>query len=228
MVTKSISLYLVLLFLNFKAYGAAESQIGTLSDGSCWYENKEFLKIASFNDKSLYLSGRNQLESELERLLILGIPKIEQTKVNELELSLHCGGYGASLVAKINADGKMFCLWAKFEKGKLGIRSVGVLSNEQKNLTELCDGHKWGEFVLSLESDESVLELETPEWSSMIKSITLISKKLYKVNLTSEYEFREQEVIDRLESNFSGKNPIRYIEYNNYQHPAGEFVHFKN
>ena len=215
------------LMLAGQVYGATDLQVGTLSESSCWYENKESLRVASFNDKTAYSGTRAQIETELESLIANARPNGEH-KINELDLSVHCGGYGASLVAKVTTDGNKFCLWAKFDKGNLTVRSLGVLSNESKNQSDLCDGHKWAELIMGANSEDLIIELQSPKWSSMIKAVTPITNKVYKIVLVKDYEFREQEVIDQLQENFSGKNLIRYIEFNDYRHPIGEFIHLKN
>lgn len=215
-----------LIFAN-QVFGATDLQVGTLSEGSCWYENKEALRIASFNDKNAYSGSRTQIIEEFEALITDPVQKVEHTKINDIDLSLHCGGYGASLVAKVNTDSNSFCIWAKFEKGILSLRSLGSLTSDGKNPNGLCDGHKWGEFILGANSEELITELQTAKWSSMIKAVTLVSNKVYKVVLQKDYEFREQEVIDQLQENFVGKNLVRYIEFNDYRHPIGEFIHLK-
>ncbi|MGZ3788638.1 MAG: hypothetical protein ACXVLQ_08955 [Bacteriovorax sp.] len=202
---------------------AAELQAGSLSEGGCWYEFKEGLKVASFNDKSVYMGTKAQMEAELEGLL--EAEGLGHQKINEMDLSLHCGGYGASLVAKITASSNSFCVWSSFEKGKLALRSLGTM-NEGKS-SGLCDGHKWGELILGVQSSDLVLELQGPKWSSMIKEVKGVSDKVYKVTLVKDYEFREEEVINQLEENFAGKNAVRYIEFNEYRHPIGEYVPLK-
>lgn len=203
---------------------ALDLRVGSLADGSCWYENKESVKIASFNDKSVFNANRAQLESDIEKLLG---KTIDHVKPADLELFLHCGGYGSSLVAKVSKDGMNYCLWAKFEKGALALRSLGVIPLDRKNANELCDGHIPGEFILGNNSEELILDLQLAKWSGMIKSVSKVSEKTFKVSLTSEYFYREQEVIDQITENDFGKNFVRFIEFNDYQHPIGEFVRLK-
>lgn len=200
---------------------ALEIQVGSLSEGSCWYESKDGLKVASFNDKLVYSATREKMEADIEALML----PTHQNKITEISLTLHCGGYGASLIAKVTADGNNFCLWSKFDKGALGTRSLGVMNSNKGS--GLCAGHKWGEFILGVTSAEVALELKTAKWSQVITEVTLISKNLYKVKLHKDYDFRESEVSNLLEENFAGKNLIRYIEFNEYRHPVGEFVHLK-
>jgi hypothetical protein len=204
---------------------SAEAQVGTLSEGACWYENKESLRVASFNDKTVYMASKAQIESELVGLLE---SRAIHAKTSEMDLSLHCGGYGASLVAKIVTEAATFCVWTRFEKGSLVLRSIGSLNDAEANKnSDLCDGRKWGEFILSVTSSEFALELQGPKWASVIKEIQLVSKNLYRVKVVKDYEFRETEVMNMLEENFTGKKAIRFMEFNEYRHPIGEFVSLK-
>ena len=215
------------LMLTNPVYGATDILVGTLSEGACWFENKESIRVASFNDKTAYSGNRDQIESDLNALIAKTLLTTEHSKIRDMDLSLHCGGYGSSLVAKVSTDNNSYCLWTKFEEGNLSLRSIGVVSIESKNSNELCDGHKWGEFLIGSNSEDLIVDLQSPKWSSMIKSVELISKNVYKIILVKDYEFREQEIIDLLKTDFNGKDFIRYIEFNDYRHPVGEFTHLK-
>jgi hypothetical protein len=206
------------LMLTGKLFGADLAPVGTLSEGSCWYENKESLRVASFNDKEAYSGTRAQIESELGKLIG------DHHNILEMNLSLHCGGYGSSLVAKLTTESYSLCVWAKFDKGKLALRSIGGIGEKRTLSNDLCDGHKPGELIIGASSEQIATELQSARWSTVIKSISLISNKIYKVVLTKEYEFREQLIIDQFEESFAGKNLIRYVEINGYHHPIGEFV----
>ena len=216
----------ILLIVN-QVHAATDQVVGTLSEGACWYEYKDSLRIASFNDKTAYSGNMASIESDLEVSIAKTLNSGERIKINEMDLTLHCGGYGASLVAQVTTESNSFCVWAKFDQGHISIRSLGVNSDEGPHKAELCDGHKLGEFILGSNSEDLITELQSTKWSSMIKAVTIVSKKVYKVELVKEYEFREQEVIDQLQQNFNGKNFIRYIEFNNYNHPIGEYIHLK-
>jgi hypothetical protein len=208
-------------------YGASDILVGSLSEGSCWYQFKDSLHIASFNDKSTYVGSVGQIEADFEARIAQSLKISEHVKINEMDLSLHCGGYGASLVAKATTDNNEFCVWAKFDQGHLSIRSIGTISGQKLSPSELCDGHTWGEFIMGVNSDEPIAELQSSKWSSMIKSVTGISKNVYKVILTKDYELREQEVISQIQVEFIEKKRIRFIEFNSYNHPIGEFVHLR-
>lgn len=210
------------LFLVSTNVFAGVTQVGVLSEGACWFEYKEALKVASFNDKTAYLGTKEQIEANLESLL----GDVQHQKINEMNLALHCGGYGASLVAKVTTDSNTFCVWTRFEKGKLVARSIGTLNDSGKS-NELCDGHKWGEFILGVNDSRLISELTGAKWASVIKEVSSISTNVYKVSLVKDYEFRESEVMNQLEENFTGKNFIRYMEFNDYHHPIGEFIPLK-
>ena len=223
-----IFLKIALAFLlTSKVYSSSGDEIATLSDGSCWYENKESLQVTSYNDLGIYKGSKDQIEADFKKLIVDNLQTPRPLRIHDLDLSLHCGGYGASLVAKVTTEDKSICLWAKLEKGSLSLRSIGVLGIEEAPESSLCDGHKWGEFIIGVNSLELVLELESSKWSTMVEKVTLISNKTYKVILAKDFEFKEQVVIDRIKENFQGLNFIRYIEYNEYRHPVGEFVHLK-
>ena len=212
-----------------KVYGASDLLVGSLSEGACWYEFKDslLLHIASFNDKSVYVGNTGQMEVDFEALIAQSLKISEHVKINEMDLSLHCGGLGASLVAKVSTDNNDFCVWTKFDQGHLSVRSIGTISGQKLQPSELCDGHTWGEFILGVNSAEVITELQLPKWSSMIKSVTVISNNVYKVVLSKDYELREKEVISQLQEEFFEKKLIRFIEYNSINHPIGEFIHLR-
>lgn len=197
----------------------SSAQVGTLSEGACWYDNKDPLKIASFNDKSVYNGSRAQVEAELEALM-------GHQKISDMDLYLHCGGYGASLVARVSTDNGQYCLWTRFEKGKLVTRSLGALA-EKNAEDKLCDGHKSGELIIGVQSKEFAAELQGAKWSSIIKEVRPVSDRVYQVLLMKDYANREAEIASQLEENFAGKNQIRYIEMNEYHHPVGEYINLK-
>lgn len=206
----------------------ADFLVNSLSDGACWYEFKDSLKVVSFNDKSQYLGTTAQIESEIESILESSTLRHIPFKIQNMDLALHCGAYGASLVTKVISEGVTFCIWSKFEKGKLNLRSIGLVADGRKNSNEFCDGHKWGEFVMGAQSSEMIALLQLPKWAFLIKEIKLISDNVIKVVLVKEYEFKEQEAIDQIQAYFGGKNLIRYIEFNDYLHPIGEYNQLKN
>lgn len=210
----------------FSLLGNANAQVGELLEGACWFEYKDTLKVASFNDKSVYSGAKTQIETQLDALLVVSLANLPHQKLNEVDLTLHCGGYGASLVAKVFTDTGSFCVWTKFDKNQLSVRSIGVLGDNEKN-SDLCDGRKWGEFLMGVNSRDVITEIQSAKWSSMIKEVTAITDKVYKVVLTKDYEMRESEVINQLGENFAGKNLIRYIDYNQYKHPIGDYVPLK-
>lgn len=220
-----IQVTLSLLLIN-GAFGA-DFQVGTLSEGACWYEAqaglKDGLKIVSFNDKSLYSGSREEIVSGIQSLM----SETQHLKITDMNFGLHCGGYGASLVVKVTTENMSYCVWAKFDKGKLGLRSIGAMAHASVSQSTMCSGHKWGEFIMGVTSEEVVDELRTAKWASVIKEINRISVNVYKVVLIKDYEFKEAEAANLLEESFTGKNSIRYIEFNDYRHPIGEFYNLK-
>ena len=203
-----------------------DQQVGTLSEGACWYEYKDSLKVASFNDKTIYNANKSDIEASLTTLIKAQLNLGTFPKINESELSLHCGGYGASLVAKVATDVGNFCLWTQFINGKLSLRSLGA-DGLSKNPNELCDGHKWGELIVGVQSSAVLAELQSQKWSNIIQSVTMVTSTVYKIILTNDFKFKENEVAANLQENFAGKNLIRYIEFNDYRHPIGEYVHLQ-
>jgi hypothetical protein len=197
----------------------AFAQIGTLSEGACWYDSKDVLKVASFNDKTVYNGDREQIEAEIEALL-------NHPKITEMKLFLHCGGYGASLVARVQTDSGTQCVWTRFEKGKLLPRSIGGVS-EKSAEGALCDGHKRGEIIIGVNGREFTKELQGEKWSSIVKAFTVVSDKVLRVELMKEYEMKENEIASLFVENFAAKNMIRYVEFNEYHHPVGEYIPLK-
>lgn len=192
---------------------AQEVMVQTLSEGACWFEQGEQLKVVSFNDQEVFMVGREELE---EGLTALFSDKKSKTKKGSLELNLHCGGYGASLVVK----GPDFCAWMKFDKGQLEVRSHGGLESVKGST---CDGYKKGELIVGVINEMESPWLQTPV-SPYIKSADKISKNLYRINLKNEYHGKEIELLKELKNL---DNNIRYVELNQFQHPVGEYTQLK-
>lgn len=194
---------------------AEDANVQSLSDGACWYEQGDSLRIASFNDKESILTTRDEIEYQVEELLY----GKKRDKALTSDLTLHCGGYGSSLVVKSEFNNRPVCLWLKLNKGKLQIRSMGGLE-QTKN--ELCDGYKWGELVVGLKSIDQKQLLESEQFHSMIKSVSVISGTTMKVVLKDEFHGKEYSVMDELK-----KHNLKYVELNFYQHPVGEAATLK-
>lgn len=190
---------------------ADASRVQTLSEGACWYEQGEMIKIASFNDNSFLQVTREELEWQVENLLNTE----KKNKSNKLDLSLHCGGYGSSLVIKTIVDNRLTCLWLKYNNGLISLRSIGGLE-DIKN--DICDGYKWGELIVGLKSIDQKSLLESPQLHSMIQAVSVISGTTLKLKLHPEYYGKENFVIEELKKQMS----LRYIELNFLQHPVGE------
>ncbi len=201
--------FIVSLAIATTAY-AQDTSVQTLSEGACWYEQGENLKIASFNDRESILTSRDEIEFQVDSLL-----NGKRNKAITTDLTLHCGGYGSSLVIKSEIDTKPICLWVKFNKGKLEIRSLGGLENSK---SELCDGYKWGELIVGVKTPDQKALLESEHFHGMIKSVSVVSGTTLKVILNESYHGREMEAMSELKKQI----PLRYIELNLYQHPVGE------
>lgn len=187
-----------------------DTSVSTLSEGACWYEQGETIKIASFNDRESISTGRDDIEYQVESLI-----SAKKNKAITSDLTLHCGGYGASLVVKTEIDSRAVCLWLKFNAGKLEIRSIGGLEDKK---SDLCDGYKWGELIVGVNTLDQKLHLESVEFSGLIKSVSVISGKTLKLVLNESYHGREIEAMLEIKKQIA----IKYIELNLYQHPIGE------
>lgn len=187
---------------------AEETLVQTLSEGACWFEQGENLKIVSFNDHESFSIPREALDET-----VLGL--LEKTKREELNYMLHCSGHGVSLVVKSDES----CAWIGFDKGQLSIKSHG--GNEDVKSNGLCDGYKKGELLVGLHvDDESVMQ----SLNSYVASYSKVSAKLYRVILKKEYIGKEQTLLNELKS--VSKN-VRYVELNQFQHPVGEYASLK-
>lgn len=221
MITKSGHLYryfivTILLGALTMSISAEENGIQSMSEGACWYEQGEFLKVASFNDKETALFKRDDLDLQVEQLL-----KAQGgLKTSVGDFSLHCGGYGLSFIVRTEYNQRPACLWIGLEKGRFKLRSLG---GQEDTKSDLCDGYKWGELIIGIKSPEQRVFLESEYFAGTIKSIGTISDKTLKLILHEEYYGKELEVMSDLKK----KVDLKYIELNLYQHPVGETVPLK-
>jgi hypothetical protein len=197
---------------------AEDANVQTLSEGACWYEQGEFLKVASFNDRESLFISRDDIEEQVFNLINPAKKKRGLTN----DLSLHCGGYGSSLVVKTELDHKPACLWVKFVKGKLIVRSLGGLEATSAE-GDTCDGYKWGELIVGVKTLDQKELLKSDHFSSIVKSVSTISGATLKVTLQPQFHGREIEVMNELKRQVD----LRYIELNLYQHPVGEAASLK-
>lgn len=210
---------LTLTFLTSTSLAIAEdANVQTLSEGACWYEQGEFLKVASFNDRESLFISRNDIEEQVFNLLNPSKKKKALTN----DLSLHCGGYGSSLVVKTEVDHKPACLWVKFVKGKLVMRSLGGLEATSAE-GDTCDGYKWGELIIGVKTPDQKELLQSEHFASMIKSVSIISGTTLKVTLQPQFHGKEVLAMGELKRQMD----LRYIELNLYQHPVGEAASLK-
>ncbi len=200
------------IIISINAY-ADETLVQTLSEGACWYEQGDQLKIVSFNDHEVLMVAKDELEDGLTNLLNAKALKSKKSKKEELELLLHCGGYGASVVVKT----PQFCAWMKLDKGQLEIRSFG--GREDQKGSGLCDGYKWGELIVGVFVENESQLLGGPI-GRYLKNVQKVSKQLYRINLKDEYVGQETTLVKELKN--LDKN-IKYVELNQYQHPVGEY-----
>ena len=205
---------LVTLVLVSKAF-AEDTMIQSLSEGACWIESGEMVKLASFNDRESILMSRDEIETQVENLL-----SGKNNKAITSDLTLHCGGYGASLVIKSEMDGRPICLWVKMNKGNLAIRSLGGLESGKGRV---CDGYKWGELIVGIKNPEQKALLESENFRKMIKIVSVINNTTLKVVLDESYFGKEGDVIAELKK----QSEFRFIELNLFQHPVGETVAIK-
>lgn len=209
----------MLVSLVFSSVALTEdANVQTLSEGACWYEQGEFLKVASFNDRESLFISRDDIEYQVSELLKPS--KQKRTLTNDL--SLHCGGYGSSIVVKTELDHKPVCLWVKFVKGKLIMRSLGGLEATSTD-GDLCDGYKWGELIVGVKTLDQKVLLESDNFSSMVKSVSTISGTTLKVTLLPQFHGKEVEAMGELKRQMD----LRYIELNLYQHPVGDAASLK-
>lgn len=211
---------LLTLALGSFSYAAKgdELNIEGLSDGACWYQQGEILKISSFNDKESFIRSTELLEKEVATLVAMSSVKKGSLQIagKTLDMVLHCGSYGASLVFKMQFEGRNVCVWTKFNKGKLALRSFGGL---EESKGELCDGYKMGEVIVGLKEGFKDV-LEASDVSTYIESYRSISTDTFKIVLRAQYIGKEAEVMEALK-----KIPdIRYVELDGLQHPVGDYV----
>jgi hypothetical protein len=209
------SKFIIAFAMACQALAAEDANVQTLSEGACWFEQGELLKMASFNDRESIVISRDEIEFQVDSLL-----NGKKNKAITSDLTFHCGGYGSSLVVKSELENRPICLWLKFNKGKLEIRSLGGLENSK---SDLCDGYKWGELIVGIKSPEQKDLLLSESFHGMIKSVSVISGTTIKVTLTEAYHGKEQDVMNELKKQMS----LRYIELNSFQHPVGEAAALK-
>ncbi|MBC7427060.1 MAG: hypothetical protein H7336_00520 [Bacteriovorax sp.] len=206
--------FMLVLAMASQAF-AEDMNVQTLSEGACWLESGDMVKVASFNDKESALLSRDEIEMQVEGLL-----GGKKNKAITSDLTLHCGGYGSSLVIKSEMDGKPICLWVKFNKGRLALRSLGGLENSKG---DVCDGYKWGELIIGIKTPEQKALLESEHFHGMVKAVSVVSGTTLKITLDKSYDGREMDAMAELKKQME----LRYIELNLFQHPVGEAAAIK-
>ncbi|MBY0413573.1 MAG: hypothetical protein K2Q18_05385 [Bdellovibrionales bacterium] len=198
---------------------AEDLVVQSLSQGACWYDQGELLKIVSFNDRESLTIERENLDIVISELINPESLKNKSRRVAS-DLSLHCGGYGASLVVKTEYQGLPACLWLKMDQGKLEVRSLGGLEDTKG---DLCDGYKWGELIVGLKSLGQKDLLMGEELKSVVQSVSAVGGTTVKVTLKAQYRGRETEAMMELKKIVE----MKYVEFNYYQHHVGEVVSLK-
>jgi hypothetical protein len=214
------NIFIALIFLSAVSH-AEEIGVMGLSEGSCWYQEDEVLKIASFNDKESFVGRRDHVENEINDIVSKKLGKSMQK--SDSELFLHCSSMGASLVAKVKFNETPLCVWTKFSKGKLSLRSLG---GDTASFNKLCDGYTLGEVIVGLR-DKGTSFFDSQLFHSVAKSMTEISLGSYKLILKDEFFGRENEVLEMLKKSEDFKDEIRYVELSEIMHPVGEYTPLK-
>ncbi len=200
-------------------YAQSESII-EMSSGACWLSfSKDQFKLASFNDKSAINKSYDQISSDALDFILNQKFFAADIEVKNMAMGVHCGGYGTSLVFKIDTNNGDYCFWSKLNNGKLELRSFGVVSGNR----EFCTGRKLGEVLVGVSDRDVVDQLKSDLYKKYITSVEVISKSTVKLIVNQSYFLKEDEVIEKLKIDFS-KDQIRYFEFNEFRHPVGEYV----
>lgn len=213
---KSVGI-LSIIFLGLMTHlQAQEISVSTLANGACWFDLKEDLKIVSFNDKEALHTSRDNIELQFRSLLNMDDTEELLTK----NLLLHCGGYGSSLVVKTKIQERAVCAWLKIEKGELKVRSVGGFE-ESKSV--ICDGYKWGELVVTFKDKQDAHDFVGSQFAGVILKIDPVVGNVFKITLNDAHHGKEAEVLKLLQKD----KRVRAVEFNNFQHPVGDFTVIK-
>jgi hypothetical protein len=200
---------------------AEELLVNSLAQ-NCWYQNqnieKGIVKISSFPE--------HEAISMPYELLVSSLLTLVPSENKDLQsLHLHCGSYGASIVAKVKSESGNFCLWAMLEHGKIKTRTLGGTLETDKSGSKLCDGYKQGELLVALKNKDFIDQVRSEKWSAVISEIIPVAFNIYKIKLTSEYYLREMEVAKMFQESFGVAGVT--VELNQYQHGIGEYAQLK-
>jgi len=208
-----------------------QTEVHLMSEGSCLITlSKSSLSMSSFSEyasrrisfQELDMEMNNIIKSELSHL---GTSFKEDVQNASKEYFVHCGAYGLSLITKIKGSNSDLCVWAKLDRQEFKMRSLGYLSKSEM-LSDNCHGKKFGDLLLNISDSElEGLLLSDPKWSQIIKSYKVISQRLVKIELESEYWLKEETIKEELLSEF--KKLIKSIDLNGYTHPRGDFLPIK-
>lgn len=209
----------LICFIQSNLYAQSESII-EMSNGACWLNfSKDQFRLASFNDKSAINKSYDQINSDALEFILTQKFFASDIEVKNMAMGVHCGGYGTSLVFKIDTNNGDYCFWSKLNNGKLELRSFGVVSGNR----EFCTGRKLGEVLVGVSDRDVIDQLKSDLYKKYIINVEAISKSTVKLTFNPSYHLKEDEVIEKLKIDFS-KDQIRYYEFNEFRHPVGEYI----
>ncbi len=173
--------------------------------------------VASFNDGKAYRVHRGQIDEIKQRAQTLsGI------ELDTMDISLHCGAYGSSLVFNLVSADQGICVWSGFNGNSLVFKDIGILGQGQKGL---CDGMKPGSLIFIYENEMSIEEvregLSGLSFESPIQEIRRLSKRIFKVVLKSSEAYKVLALKEKFES--EGIHNLKTIEGEQIYHPVGDY-----
>lgn len=205
---------------------ADDGQFNSMANGACMISiSKDGNKFVGFNDRWSLSATEEQLKSGLQDTLNKLYFKNNE-RIEFGSLGFHCGGYGTSFVAKIEVANNEYCVWFRPNGKSFDLRSIGsTTTKERSNGQDFCHGRKVGELIIGLNDESLINTFRDDEVGKYFFEISKIADKTYKIVLSNEYNFKEEDVAKVLNEKY-GKQ-IRYLEFNEYQHPIGDFLSVK-
>lgn len=213
----------VLLVSLFEVSGlkARDITVTELGEGACLMSfNKEELKVASFNDKTSFMTTLRLLDFTNSELITNSLGLNKNKSYKSLSYALHCSSIGASVIIRSKMDDQTYCSWLYIKEGKFAARSIGLVVDD-KNERLACEGVVPLELIVAFRKAEN--EDFFNEFNSLIDQKIPISKTMVKLVLKKEYLGKEMSVMDE----FKKSGEVKFIELNNYQHPIGDVLELK-
>lgn len=216
---KALWPFLLMSIFSAHGFGKTTSTISTLSNDACWFNYSEgVLKVSSFNEGTSFSRDFESLLSSINDELTSALSLKENLFIKNVGSSLHCGSYGHSVVFQVDSSLGKFCLWAKLSNQKLEFRSVGSLDINFKD--GLCHGRKVGEFLIGVHSNFKKEDF-IKDYSEYILDFDEVRAGIFKLTLKEEYQLKEDWFKEKLElEHYKG---LRFIEFNEFRHPIGEY-----